>query len=109
MPTRPHAHNLAKPTAQAKAAYKRQRAKRSDTMRGTAHERGYDARWRKAARAYLNEHPLCVACEQSGRLTAAGVVDHLVPHRGGKGLFWDQANWQSLCKACHDQKTGRGE
>ena len=109
MPTRPPKHNLAKPTATAYTYAKRAARKRCDTRRGTAHERGYDARLRKAARAYLNENPLCTVCDKAGTVTAAQVVDHLVPHRGGKGLFWDQANWQSLCKRCHDQKTGRGE
>ena len=33
------------------------------------------------------------------------VVDHIIPHRGDQKLFWDQNNWQSLCKSCHDKKT----
>ena len=32
----------------------------------------------------------------------AQVVDHVTPHRGNAGLFFDQSNWQSLCKQCHD-------
>jgi 5-methylcytosine-specific restriction protein A len=36
------------------------------------------------------------------------VVDHIIPHRGDQYLFWDQENWQALCKDCHDRKTGRG-
>jgi 5-methylcytosine-specific restriction protein A len=35
------------------------------------------------------------------------VVDHVVPHRGDAILFWDRANWQSMCKPCHDTKTTR--
>jgi 5-methylcytosine-specific restriction endonuclease McrA len=23
-------------------------------------------------------------------------------------LFWDEQNWQPLCKRCHDHKTGSG-
>jgi 5-methylcytosine-specific restriction protein A len=34
------------------------------------------------------------------------VVDHIVPHRGREQLFWDESNWQALCKPCHDKKTG---
>ncbi|MBK9704528.1 MAG: HNH endonuclease [Betaproteobacteria bacterium] len=41
-------------------------------------------------------------CEAAGRLTAASVVDHVVPHRGDQALFWDVGNWQPLCKPCHD-------
>ena len=33
------------------------------------------------------------------------VVDHIRPHRGDPVLFWDEKNWQSLCKSCHDKKT----
>jgi len=53
----------------------------------------------------LFEHPLCASCERVAQVTAATVVDHIVPHRGDPGLFWDEANWQSMCKPCHDAKT----
>jgi len=38
-------------------------------------------------------------------MTAAGVVDHIVPHKGDADLFWQRTNWQPLCKPCHDRKT----
>jgi len=53
-------------------------------------------------------HPLCVACEGKGMVTAANEVDHIVPHRGDQALMWDEANWQALCKPCHSAKTARG-
>ena len=31
--------------------------------------------------------------------------DHIVPHRGDMRLFWDESNWQPLCKRHHDVKT----
>lgn len=82
--------------------------------RGTAHERGYGARWRKAREAYLAAHPLCAECQRQGRVTAARVVDHIVPHRGDPQLFWAESNWQSLCDFttpydCHGAKTGKGQ
>ncbi|WP_400245601.1 HNH endonuclease [Niallia sp. JL1B1071] len=40
-----------------------------------------------------------------GKLEKATVVDHIVPHRGDQDLFWDETNWQPLCKSCHDRKT----
>ena len=43
-----------------------------------------------------------------GMLTPATVVDHVIPHRGDQKLFWDEDNWQALCKSCHDRKTGHG-
>lgn len=76
--------------------------------RGSAASRGYDARWRRARKAFLQAHPLCAECRKEGRYTAASVVDHIIPHRGDANLFWDERNWQSLCKDCHDRKTGCG-
>lgn len=82
--------------------------------RGTAHERGYGARWRRARENYLAENPLCAECARQGRVTPARVVDHVKPHRGDEALFWDENNWQALCDHtspwnCHGEKTGRGE
>jgi 5-methylcytosine-specific restriction protein A len=88
-----------------------------DERRGTAAERGYDSKWAKARMYYLRKHPLCVYCQRDNRLTAATVVDHIVPHKlkealdsgdeqriaHARALFWDSANnWQALCKPCHD-------
>jgi 5-methylcytosine-specific restriction protein A len=76
--------------------------------RETAAQRGYDGRWRKARVLFLRKHPLCAGCLRENQLTPATVVDHIIPHRGDDRLFWDQSNWQPLCKACHDRKTGSG-
>ena len=80
----------------------------SDRMRGGADARGYNAEWRRARKAFLQKHPLCAECGKEGKLTPATVVDHIIPHRGNKRLFWDEHNWQPLCKDCHDRKTGTG-
>ena len=80
----------------------------SDRMRGGADARGYNAEWRIARKAFLQKHPLCAECGKAGKLTPATVVDHIIPHRGNKRLFWDEHNWQPLCKDCHDRKTGTG-
>lgn len=74
-------------------------------VRASSTERGYGWRWRKARRAYLAAHPLCVLCEAKGRIEGASVVDHIVPHKGDSGRMWDRGNWQALCKRCHDVKT----
>ena len=78
------------------------------TLAGSAAERGYSADWRKARRRFLAVNPLCAACLKRGVLTPATVVDHILPHRGNPQLFWDESNWQPLCKRCHDKKTGSG-
>lgn len=72
-------------------------------------QRGYGYKWQKAREQFLHQHPLCAYCERSGMVTAATVVDHKVPHRGDQALFWDQDNWQPLCKPCHDSVKAREE
>jgi 5-methylcytosine-specific restriction protein A len=79
-----------------------------DRERGSAHVRGYGSKWEKARVAFLAKHPLCRTCKEQDVLEPAVVVDHIQPHRGDVGLFWNQANWQSLCKRCHDRKTRAG-
>ncbi|KHF41466.1 HNH endonuclease [Halalkalibacter okhensis] len=73
--------------------------------RAGARERGYDSRWRKARKQFLNAYPICKHCEKKGKIAPATVVDHITPHRGDQRLFWDESNWQPLCKKCHDRKT----
>ena len=80
---------------------------RSD--KATSTQRGYGYAWQQARLVHLNAHPLCVYCERDDRVTAASVVDHVIPHRGDMTLFWDRTNWQSLCKHCHDSHKQRFE
>lgn len=54
---------------------------------------------------FLKEHPLCEECRKNGVIKPATIVDHVVSHKGNEALFWDQSNWQALCKSCHDKKT----
>lgn len=91
------------------SGYVRQQDGREPAARPSAHERGYDRRWRAARRRYLSEHGECRICQLAGRAIAATVVDHIRPHRGDKALFWSQSNWQPLCKRCHDAKTRSGQ
>ena len=85
--------------------HRAQQRQQQDERRGTAHERGYTSRWSKVARRYRHEHPLCAHHLQRGELVPSEVVDHIIPHRGDDRLFWDESNWQALCKQCHDIKT----
>lgn len=86
---------------------KKIREQKQDERRGTAAQRGYDSKWRKARTDYLKKHPLCVECMKEGRYTPATVVDHIKPHKCDKKLFWDKNNWQPLCKRHHDVKTAK--
>lgn len=75
------------------------------TDRPNASRRGYNSKWRTARAAFLRDNPLCAECKRHGKYTQAIVVDHIIPHKGDKSLFWDRNNWQPLCKRCHDRKT----
>lgn len=71
--------------------------------RESAASRGYGARWRKASKIFLARNPFCRYCEEAGRKwITATLVDHIIPHRGNQELFWDENNWASSCKPCHD-------
>jgi 5-methylcytosine-specific restriction protein A len=74
-----------------------------NTARPSARARGYNHRWDKARITFLRRRPLCVMCEKQGRVTAAQVVDHIIPHKGDQALFWDTANWQPLCTPHHNR------
>jgi len=87
----------------------RQRKARYDARRPSARERGYNHEWRKARLEYLAMHPHCRECTKHGITRLATVVDHIIPHKGDKPLFWHRANWQPLCKPCHDRHKQRQE
>lgn len=62
------------------------------------------ARWQRLRWAVLVRDAF--TCRMCGRIdgrTSQLVADHVAPHRGSEALFWDDANLQCLCKACHDK------
>ena len=91
-----------------------------DQQRGSSTERGYDGPWRGYSERFRVEFPLCgdrppeapqtqdSLCRREGRTEAATLVDHIVPVAGsGDARFYDRANHQSLCEACHNMKRQR--
>jgi len=62
----------------------------------------YNYRWQQLRKRFLRDHPLCVKCLAQGRIGYASIVDHIQAHRGDDELFWDEDNWQALCKQHHD-------
>lgn len=78
----------------------------ADRSRGTAAERGYDARWRRTRADFLLEHPLCseVHC-----LALAVDVDHI----DGEGPLGprghDFSNLRPFCQPHHSQRTARDQ
>ena len=77
-----------------------------DAWRGSAAKRGYDRQWRKFRLWFLQANPLCLFCEQAGRITSATEVDHIQRIAAG-GPRLDPANCRPLCKPCHSAHTQR--
>ncbi|WP_405131887.1 HNH endonuclease signature motif containing protein [Paenibacillus sp. FSL H8-0317] len=84
-----------------------QDARSYDRNRQSSSQRGYDREWRKARADYLVRNPICVECASDGKVTGATVVDHEIPHKGDRAIFWDTTRWRALCKTHHDSKTAR--
>lgn len=86
-------------------ATRQEQERQADRRRGSARERGYDHHWDKAAKAHLDEHPLCAYCAAGAfgqaATTEAVLVDHFVPHRGNREIFWFRPWWVSSCTPCH--------
>lgn len=78
-------------------------ARARDRERGTARDRGYDAAWEKASKAFLAEPANAFCSCGCGRRSR--VVDHREPHRGNMQLFWRRSNWQPMCSPCHSRKA----
>ena len=86
-------------------AHKIEKRKQYDQARNKEWQHLYNARWRRERSAYLMSHPLCAHCLAVGRVTAAVILDHVIPHKGNVKLFWDKSNRQGLCAKCHNVKT----
>lgn len=91
-------------------------AKAKDALRGTAQERGYTYQWSLFSQRWLSHFPLCgmrkdgelhiehSRCWQQGLYTYEDLVtDHIVPLSKG-GAQFDEANCQTLCRACNSAK-----
>lgn len=102
----------------------------SDSWRAgkSSTQRGYGYNWQQARQQFLKLNPFCLRCiEAAGladtpadqiivRMAESGlplpwatVVDHKIPHRGDQALFWNRANWQSLCATHHSRDKQREE
>jgi 5-methylcytosine-specific restriction endonuclease McrA len=87
-------------------------SQKHDDQRESSAKRGYGYKWQKAREGFLKSHPLCAMHLDLGQYVPATLVDHIDPHKGDQTKFWNRANWQSLCKDCHDgakqrlEKTG---
>jgi len=72
-------------------------------------------RWRRLSAEWIKRYPFCILCLAHGRTNDGAtefalntqrnlIVDHITPHRGDATLYWDQDNWETLCRyPCHDK------
>lgn len=77
--------------------------------RSAAHWRAWYStkRWRELRLKVLERDGY--VCQRTGIICAgkspgpdSPVVNHKVPHRGDPGLFWDEANLETVTKQVHD-------
>jgi 5-methylcytosine-specific restriction protein A len=59
-------------------------------------------RWKKLREIQLSRQPYCQCPHHIGTRYPAGVVDHIIAHKGDHKLFWSISNLQSMAKPCHD-------
>lgn len=64
-------------------------------------------RWRALRLRVLAATPLCVRCQESGKVTAASEVHHIQPRRSHPELAYVVSNLEALCKPCHSRETMR--
>ncbi len=80
----------------------KKRRRQMDRERGSAAARGYDRRWRKASKLYLNEHPLCALCAKKNPPVIRAAV--LVHHQDRNPHNNDPVNLMALCDDCHQKE-----
>lgn len=94
----------------AKEEHKKSWRRKTDERRGTAAERGYDARWSRYSKWYLKQqgHQLCALRISPRCAVVAQCVDHIDPPDSRcDPRFWDASNHQPACLACNTLKGHR--
>jgi 5-methylcytosine-specific restriction endonuclease McrA len=69
-------------------------------MQGSSDPRYGTAQWKALRRQVKSEEPTCRRCQHH----QTRYVDHIVEAKDG-GDFFDRANLQGMCSACHFRKT----
>jgi 5-methylcytosine-specific restriction protein A len=88
-----------------------QKAKRDYEQRFQSGGGKYGRPWRRATQQWIAADPdtraWCTHCKAEGKDVLGEETDHIRPHRGDQALFWDEANWQRLCRRHHSMKTAQ--
>jgi 5-methylcytosine-specific restriction protein A len=86
---------------------------RRDADRAYNQQRGPDRqfystdRWRRFRAWFLDQHPVCVMCEEQGVAVPATEVDHIKSRREFPELAFEESNCRACCKPCHSSRTAR--
>jgi len=89
--------------------HRKDTARQYDNSRGTAHQRGYTARWQRYSKWFLKQpgNVFCVL-QLPGCTNVTQCPDHIVPPSGPDDpLFWDPSNHQAACLHCNSVKGNR--
>lgn len=110
MPTKPLSHAQRQGRTISDRAYDRtQRV--ADPALAAAKQVRSSARWRSVRGLVLSAHPLCADPygwhAKEGRVVAATQVDHIHGLAEAPTLAYDASNLQSICEACHAQKSAQ--
>lgn len=76
---------------------------------GTDGKKLYGYRWEQFRTRFLSCNPLCVDCEDNGRVAIANEVHHVIKVSQRPDLMYDEGNCLPLCESCHSKRTRRGE
>lgn len=86
------------------------RKRRTLEKRNSINDPRYNTRrWqRKRAEIMERDSYLCQCrdCKEAGRITIAGVVDHIKQVTRG-GDFYDNINLQAMSESCHQRKSAK--
>ena len=82
---------------------------RQPRIRQEHHKLYRTQQWKRMRTIALRDNPLCMACQLAGGPgpMTAHHVDHIIPHRGDRDLFFDKDNLQPLCVSHHSFKTNK--
>jgi 5-methylcytosine-specific restriction endonuclease McrA len=80
----------------------------TEISRGSARDRGYDARWQQFSASYRRKNPFCIFCMQENSYGLCDVVDHIIPLSDGGDKYADD-NLQPCCNKHHNGLKRRME
>jgi len=110
MPTAPRkVRGPKRPGYTAKLRNAQARMAKADANRDLEARKLYNKSWSRRSKRLRREFPSCALCFEKGKIVTATVVDHWLPHRGDRDLFWMESNHIPLCKPCHDGPKRRME